>query len=71
MKIAQSLYEGINVGGEVTGLITYMRTDGTTMAGEAIAESRRVIAQLHGDRYVPERPRVYSSKGCMVALRIV
>src|SRR5207302_2177860 len=39
-----------------------MRTDGTTMAGEAIAESRRVIAQLHGDRYVPERPRVYSSK---------
>src|SRR5438874_4233213 len=62
MKIAQSLYEGVNVGGEVTGLITYMRTDGTTMAGEAIAESRRVIAQLHGDRYVPERPRVYSSK---------
>src|SRR5207302_4359671 len=48
MKIAQSLYEGVNVGGEVTGLITYMRTDGTTMAGEAIAESRRVIAQLHG-----------------------
>jgi DNA topoisomerase I len=62
MKIAQSLYEGVNLGGEATGLITYMRTDGTTMAGEAIAESRRVIAQLHGDRYVPDKPRVYTSK---------
>jgi DNA topoisomerase-1 len=62
MKIAQSLYEGVNLGGEATGLITYMRTDGTTMAGEAIAESRHVIAELHGDRYVPERPRVYTSK---------
>ncbi len=62
MKIAQSLYEGVNLGGETTGLITYMRTDGASMAGEAIGESRRVIAELHGDRYVPERPRVYSSK---------
>jgi len=62
MKLAQSLYEGVNLGGDVTGLITYMRTDGTTMAGEAIAESRHVIAQLHGERYVPERPRVYTSK---------
>ncbi len=62
MKIAQSLYEGVNLGGETTGLITYMRTDGTSMAGEAIAESRRVIGELHGDRYVPDRPRVYTSK---------
>ena len=62
MKIAQSLYEGVTLGGDTTGLITYMRTDGTSMAGEAIAESRRVIGELHGDRYVPERPRVYSSK---------
>ncbi|HEX3483931.1 MAG TPA: type I DNA topoisomerase [Micropepsaceae bacterium] len=62
MKIAQGLYEGVDLGGETVGLITYMRTDGTTMAGEAIAESRHVIADLHGDRYVPERPRVYSSK---------
>ena len=62
MKLAQSLYEGVNLGGDVTGLITYMRTDGTSMVGEAIAESRRVIGELHGGRYVPERPRVYTSK---------
>src|SRR5437588_376316 len=62
MKIAQGLYEGIELGGETVGLITYMRTDGATMAGEAIAESRSVIAQLHGDKYVPQRPRVYPSK---------
>ena len=62
MKLAQSLYEGVNLGGDATGLITYMRTDGTTMVGEAIAESRRVIGELHGDRYVPEQPRVYTSK---------
>jgi DNA topoisomerase-1 len=62
MKIAQGLYEGVDLGGETVGLITYMRTDGATMAGEAIAESRHVIGELHGERYVPERPRVYSSK---------
>jgi len=62
MKIAQTLYEGVNLGGETVGLITYMRTDGVTMAGEAVAESRRVIAELHGERYVPERPRAYSSR---------
>jgi DNA topoisomerase-1 len=62
MKIAQGLYEGVELGGETVGLITYMRTDGTTMAGEAIAESRHVIGDLHGARYVPERPRQYSSK---------
>jgi DNA topoisomerase-1 len=62
MKIAQGLYEGANIGGDTVGLITYMRTDGVTMAGEAIAESRRVIGELHGDRYVPAVPRAYSSK---------
>ena len=62
MKIAQGLYEGVDLGGETVGLITYMRTDGTTMAGEAIAESRDVIGELHGARYVPERPRQYTSK---------
>jgi DNA topoisomerase-1 len=62
MKIAQGLYEGVEVGGETVGLITYMRTDGITMAGEAIAESRHVIGDLHGPRYVPDVPRSYSSK---------
>jgi len=62
MKIAQGLYEGVEIGGDTVGLITYMRTDGVSMVGEAIAESRRVIGQLHGDRYVPKVPRAYSSK---------
>ena len=62
MKIAQSLYEGVEIGGETTGLITYMRTDGVTMAGEAVAESRRVIGERFGADYVPDVPRAYSSK---------
>src|SRR5215467_7038100 len=62
MKIAQELYEGVELGGDTVGLITYMRTDGVSMAGEAIAESRRVISSLHGDRYVPRVPRAYSSR---------
>ena len=62
MKVAQGLYEGVNVGGEATGLITYMRTDGVTMAGEAIAECRDVIDNLHGGRYLPKSPRAYSSR---------
>ena len=62
MRTAQGLYEGVNIGDETAGLITYMRTDGITMAGEAITESRRVIANLHGDRYVPDSPRAYTSR---------
>jgi DNA topoisomerase-1 len=62
MKVAQGLYEGVDIGGETTGLITYMRTDGATMAGEAIFESRKVIEERFGAKYVPEKPRQYSSK---------
>jgi len=62
MQIAQHLYEGVDVGGETVGLITYMRTDGVTMAGEAIAEARKTIGKRYGDRYVPGVPRAYSSK---------
>jgi len=62
MQVAQGLYEGVNIGGETVGLITYMRTDGVTMAGEAVAESRRVIGVRYGERYVPKVPRAYSSK---------
>ena len=62
MKIAQGLYEGVTIGGETTGLITYMRTDGVTMAGEAVAEARRVIGERLGKEYVPGVPRAYSSK---------
>ncbi|WP_306143540.1 type I DNA topoisomerase [Roseibium sp. MMSF_3412] len=62
MQVAQKLYEGISIGGETSGLITYMRTDGVQIAGEAIAAARSVIGQDFGDKYVPEKPRAYSSK---------
>ncbi len=62
MQIAQKLYEGIDIGGETVGLITYMRTDGVDMAPEAIASARRVIGQEYGDAYVPSAPRRYSAK---------
>ena len=59
MQIAQRLYEGVDLGGETTGLITYMRTDGVHMAGEAIVACRAVVASRFGNDYVPERPRQY------------
>ncbi len=62
MQIAQKLYEGVEIKGETAGLITYMRTDGIDMAPEAIASARKVIGELHGDRYVPKVPRKYTVK---------
>jgi DNA topoisomerase-1 len=62
MQVAQGLYEGVEIGGETTGLITYMRTDGITMVPEAVAEARDVIGKKYGARYVPTAPRVYTSK---------
>jgi DNA topoisomerase-1 len=62
MQVAQQLYEGVDVGGESVGLITYMRTDGVTMDGAAIVEAREMIGQNYGGRYVPLAPRQYSSK---------
>ena len=62
MQLAQRLYEGIEIGGETIGLITYMRTDGVDMAPEAVHGARRVINQLYGDRYVPKQPRQYTTK---------
>src|ERR1700761_4522039 len=62
MRIAQGLYEGVDIGGETVGLITYMRTDGISMAPEGIAEARKVIGEKYGARYVPQAPRVYTSK---------
>ena len=50
---------GVEIGGDTTGLITYMRTDGITMVAEAVSEAREVIDQRHGARYVPAQPRVY------------
>jgi DNA topoisomerase-1 len=62
MRIAQRLYEGIDIGGETTGLITYMRTDGVQIAPEAITQARKVIGEDYGKAYVPDAPRQYSSK---------
>ncbi len=62
MRIAQRLYEGVDVGGETVGLITYMRTDGVDMAPEAVAQARSVIGRDYGDRYVPSAPRKYTAK---------
>ncbi|MCZ2328293.1 type I DNA topoisomerase [Bartonella sp. F02] len=62
MQIAQRLYEGIEINGETTGLITYMRTDGVRMASEAIDSARKVITNSFGHHYIPEKPRIYSTK---------
>ena len=62
MQIAQRLYEGIQVGSETTGLITYMRTDGVQMSSEAIFSLRDEIASIYGEQYLPEKPRFYKTK---------
>ena len=62
MRIAQKLYEGINIGSETTGLITYMRTDGVQLSSQAIDELRNEITDRHGKDYIPQTPRVYKSK---------
>ncbi len=61
MRTAQHLYEGVDIGGETVGLITYMRTDGVALSMEAIAAARDVIAQDYGASFVPESPRIYKS----------
>src|SRR5690606_22674433 len=63
MRLAQQLYEGVALGDAgVVGLITYMRTDSTTISADAIAELRDVIAQDFGTRGLPEQPNVYKAK---------
>ena len=62
MQVAQKLYEGVNIGGGTVGLITYMRTDGVQIAGEAIAACRSLIAASHGADYLPPSPRAYKTK---------
>jgi DNA topoisomerase-1 len=62
MRIAQRLYEGVDIGGETVGLITYMRTDGVQIAEEAITAVRQVIGAEYGRSYVPDAPRRYQTK---------
>lgn len=61
MRMAQQLYEGMDIGGETIGLITYMRTDGIYLSNEAIAGARGIIAKEYGDNYLPSQPRIYKS----------
>ncbi len=62
MRVAQRLYEGVDLDGDTVGLITYMRTDSVQLSGEAIAASRRLITADYGDHYLPEKPRFYTTK---------
>jgi len=62
MQLAQRLYEGVDIGGETVGLITYMRTDGVDMDPSAITAARSVIGKEFGDSYVPAAPRKYTVK---------
>jgi len=62
MRIAQQLYEGVDIGSGNQGLITYMRTDSVALARDAIAELRQVIGKEYGDKGLPESPNYYKSK---------
>ncbi|WP_133718548.1 type I DNA topoisomerase [Methylocaldum gracile] len=62
MAIAQQLYEGIDLGGETTGLITYMRTDSVNLANEAVQEIRELIASRFGKENLPKQPPLYKTK---------
>jgi DNA topoisomerase I len=62
MRVAQQLYEGIDIGGETVGLITYMRTDGVQMAQEAVHAIRDHVKGAFGGNYLPAAPREYSTK---------
>ena len=62
MRIAQQLYEGLELGAEgAVGLITYMRTDSPRIAPEALAAVRGYIKKRHGDSYLPAKPHAYKS----------
>ena len=62
MRTAQDLYEGIDIGGETVGLITYMRTDSVTLSGEAITALRSLIGERYGAEALPDQPRVYKTR---------
>ncbi len=62
MQIAQSLYEGVDLGGKRIGLITYMRTDSLSLSNRALKEAREVIEKLFGKDYLPDKPNIYKTK---------
>ncbi|MGD8617950.1 MAG: type I DNA topoisomerase [Gammaproteobacteria bacterium] len=62
MRVAQQLYEGMDIGGETVGLITYMRTDSVNLAEEALQELREFIPERFGAHALPDKPRIYKTK---------
>ncbi len=62
MRVAQQLYEGIDIGSGTVGLITYMRTDSVTLATEAVEEMRSVIAERFGAEKLPASPQTYKTR---------
>jgi len=62
MMVAQQLYEGIDLGGETAGLISYMRTDSVNLADEALADIRALIAEKYGAENLPKEPRQFKTK---------
>lgn len=62
MRIAQTLYEGKEIGDKVTGLITYMRTDSLRLSGYFIEKSRKLIKEDLGEDYLPQRPNIFEKK---------
>ena len=63
MMLAQSLYEGVELGKEVAvGLITYMRTDSTRVSNDALTEARDWVREKYGPAYIPDSPNVYKTK---------
>ncbi|MDR2645625.1 MAG: type I DNA topoisomerase [Holosporaceae bacterium] len=62
MKLAQNLYEGVDIDGETTALITYMRTDSVNLSKDAVAKIRDLILQRYGKDFLPEKPRFYQTK---------
>ena len=62
MRLAQQLYEGLDIGEGSVGLITYMRTDSVSLAAEAVSEIREVAARLYGKDEVADEPRIYKTK---------
>ncbi len=61
MRLAQRLYEGVEIDGETAGVITYMRTDGVTLSQDAIESSRKLILEQYGKEFLPDTPRIYKS----------
>ena len=62
MIVAQQLYEGIDIGGETQGLITYMRTDSVNLSVDAVEEIRQLISEKFGPENVPKEPRLFKTK---------